>query len=208
MLIYKGCYNVKFLAYLIYKKIKNINRVEYYRNMIVTISGKAGSGKSTIARLLAKKLNLEHYSIGDLMREMARERKISLLELSERAEEDKAIDRELDKKQIQLGKKDDLVIDSRLAAFFIPQADFKIFLDCDDKVRAGRIMKDNREIEKSKNIDEAIKKIKKREESERKRYKEYYDVDYCKKELYDFVIDTSDLSVGEVVERIIKKQKP
>ena len=208
MLIYKGCYNVKFLAYLIYKKIKNINRVEYYRNMIVTISGKAGSGKSTIARLLAKKLNLEHYSIGDLMREMARERKISLLELSERAEEDKAIDRELDKKQIQLGKKDDLVIDSRLAAFFIPQADFKIFLDCDDKVRAERIMKDNREIEKSKNIDEAIKKIKKREESERKRYKEYYDVDYCKKELYDFVIDTSDLSVGEVVERIIKKQKP
>ena len=176
--------------------------------MIVTISGKAGSGKSTIARLLAKKLNLEHYSIGDLMREMARERKISLLELSERAEEDKAIDRELDKKQIQLGKKDDLVIDSRLAAFFIPQADFKIFLDCDDKVRAERIMKDNREIEKSKNIDEAIKKIKKREESERKRYKEYYDVDYCKKELYDFVIDTSDLSVGEVVERIIKKQKP
>ena len=208
MFIYKAYYNAKFLAYLTYKKIKNINKVEYYRNMIVTISGKAGSGKSTIARLLAKKLGLEHYSVGDLMREMAREMKISLLELSEKAETDKAIDRELDKKQVELGKKDNFVIDSRLAAFFIPHANFKIFLDCDDKVRAGRIMKDNREIEKSKNIDEAIKKIKKREESERKRYKEYYDVDYCKKELYDFVINTSDLSVGEVIDKIIKKQKP
>ena len=38
--------------------------------MKITISGKAGSGKSTIARGLAKKLELKHYSIGDLMRLM------------------------------------------------------------------------------------------------------------------------------------------
>lgn len=176
--------------------------------MIVTLSGKAGSGKSTVAKLLAKKLKLEHYSIGDLMRDMARERKISLLELSKRAEKDKSIDTELDKKQIELGKKDNFVIDSRLAAFFIPQADFKVFLDCDDKVRAERIMKDNREIEKSKDAHEMIKGIKRREESERKRYKKYYNVDCYDKGLYDLVVDTSRVSVEGVVGEIMKKQKP
>ena len=190
------------------EKIKNINRAGYYKNMIVAISGKAGSGKSTVAKMLAKKLKLNHYSIGDLMREMAKEKKISLLELSKLAENDKSIDKELDKKQIELGKKGNFVIDSRLAAFFIPQADFKVFLDCDDTVRAERIMKDNREIEKSKNSKEMMKEIKKREESERKRYKEYYGVDCYDKRLYDLVIDTSRLSVDEVVDEIMKKQKP
>jgi len=170
--------------------------------MIVTISGKAGSGKSTVAKLLAKKLKLEHYSIGDFMREMAKQRKISLLELSKRAEKDKSIDKELDKRQIQLGKRDNFVIDSRLAAFFIPQSDFKVFLDCNDKVRAERILKDEREIEKGKDAKGMINEIKRREESERKRYKEYYGVDCYDKELYDLVVDTSKLSVSEVVEEI------
>jgi len=172
--------------------------------MIITISGKAGSGKSTIAKLLAKKLSLKHYSIGDLMRQMAKEKGISLLELSELAEKDESIDKELDEKQIELGKKEkNFVIDGRLTAFFIPKADFKIFLECDDKVRAERILKDERETEKSKDINEMIKKIKRREESERKRYKEYYNVDYYKKELYDFVIDTTNLSVGEVLDKVL-----
>lgn len=172
--------------------------------MIITISGKAGSGKSTIAKLLAKKLSLKHYSIGDLMRQMAKEKGISLLELSELAEKDESIDKELDEKQIELGKKEkNFVIDGRLTAFFIPKADFKIFLECDDKVRAERILKDERETEKSKDINETIKKIKRREESERKRYKEYYKVDYYKKELYDDIIDTTNLSVGEVLDKVL-----
>ena len=48
--------------------------------MIIAISGKAGSGKSTVAKLLASKLRLRHYSIGDLMREMAKEKERQMLE--------------------------------------------------------------------------------------------------------------------------------
>jgi len=173
--------------------------------MIITISGKAGSGKSTVAKALAKKLKLKHYSIGDLMRQMAKEKGISLLELSKIAEEDKKIDRELDKRQIQLGKKEkNFVIDGRLTAYFIKKADVKIFLDCDDGVRAKRILKDNERYEKEKNLKEIMKNIKKREESERKRYKKYYKVDYCNKELYDMIIDTSFTKVNEVVDDINK----
>ena len=171
--------------------------------MIITISGKAGSGKSTISKLLAEKLNLKHYSIGGLMRKLAKEKNISLLGLSKLAEKNPKIDEELDEKQIELRKKDNFVIDGRLSAFFIPNADFKIFLECKDNVRAKRILKDKRETEKGKNVNEMVKKIKEREESERKRYEKYYNVDYYKKDLYDFIIDTTNLSVGEVIGKIM-----
>jgi len=172
--------------------------------MIITISGKAGSGKSTVARALSKRLKLKHYSVGDLMRQMAKERGISLLEIGRKAEKDEKIDKELDKRQIGLGKKEkNFVIDGRLTAFFIKKADLKVFLDCDDKVRAQRILKDKREGEKGKSLTQVIKNIKKREESERKRYEKYYNVDYYDKELYDMVIDTTFTSVEEVVDDVV-----
>ncbi|MBS3101844.1 nucleoside monophosphate kinase [Candidatus Woesearchaeota archaeon] len=151
--------------------------------MIIAISGKAGSGKSTVAKELAKRLKLRHYSIGDLMRRMARQKSISLLELSRLAEKDKKIDKELDQMQINLGKKEKhFVIDGRLTAFFIPKADAKIFLDCDDGVRAKRIIKDERKDEKGRNLKEVINH----------------------KELYDLVIDTTFKAVEEVVDDVME----
>ena len=50
--------------------------------MIITISGTPGSGKSTVAKMIATKLGFKHYSTGDFMRQMAKERGISLEELS------------------------------------------------------------------------------------------------------------------------------
>ena len=175
--------------------------------MIITISGKAGSGKSTVAKELAKKLKLKHYSIGALMRQIAKEKNISLMELSKLAEKDSSIDLELDKKQIELRDKNNFVIDGRLTAHFIPYADLKVFLDCNDKVRAERILKDERKDEKSKNVKELIKKINQREQSERKRYKKLYSVDYYDKKLYNLIIDTTNLSISQVLEKIMKAVK-
>src|SRR3989338_2637266 len=173
--------------------------------MKITISGKAGSGKSTVAKLLSEKLKLRHYSIGDLMRAMASDKKMSLIELNQLAEKDKSIDFELDDRLKMLGKaKDNFVVDGRLAAFFIPNAEVRVFLETDDKVRAERILKDKRAHEKSEDIDEMIDQIRKREESEKKRYKQYYGVDYSDKKLYNLVIDTTKLSPDEVVERIME----
>lgn len=172
--------------------------------MIITISGKAGSGKSTVARELAKQLKLKHYSIGDLMRQMAKERNISLLVLGKAAEKDKSIDKELDERQIKLGKEENnFVIDGRLTAHFIPNADVKVFLECEDSVRAERILKDERKDEKSRDINEVISKIRERESSERKRYKQYYGIDYYDEEMYNLFIDTTKLNVKEVVGRIM-----
>jgi predicted cytidylate kinase len=176
--------------------------------MRIAISGKAGSGKSTVAKLLSKKLGLRHYSIGDLMRAMAAEKGITLLQLNSRAEKDKSIDLELDNKLRELGKKkDNFIVDGRLASYFIPNADAKIFLKTDDKVRAQRIMNDKRHQEKG-NMKEVMSKISKREESEKKRYQKYYGINYLDKRLYNLVVDTTKLSPNEVVGSIVKFLKP
>ncbi|MBM3309730.1 MAG: cytidylate kinase, partial [Candidatus Altiarchaeales archaeon] len=42
--------------------------------MIITVGGSAASGKTTLARGLAKQLKFKHISAGGIMREMACER--------------------------------------------------------------------------------------------------------------------------------------
>lgn len=173
--------------------------------MRITISGKAGSGKSTVAKSLSERLRLRHYSIGDLMRAMAIEKGMNLLELNRLAEKDKSIDFELDNKLNQLGKtKNNFVVDGRLTAFFIPNAEVRVFLKTDDKVRAERILKDKKHQERGKSLKETIANIKKREESEKKRYKNYYGVDYTNKKLYNFIIDTTKLSPNQVIGKVLK----
>ena len=58
---------------------------------------------------------------------------------------------------------------------------------------------------KSKSLKESINNIKNREESEKKRYKKYYGVDYLDKKFYNFIIDTTKLSPNQVVDKLIKK---
>jgi len=170
--------------------------------MKITISGTSGSGKSTVGKLLARKLNYEHYSNGDFMREMAEERKISLLELSKEAETDMSIDQELDNRQIQLGKtQDNFVIDSRLGFHFVSDS-IKIFLDADFETRAKRILADTIRKEHNVNLNTTKENMKKREESEKKRYKEYYNLDTSDKSNYDLIIDTTNISPEQVVDKI------
>jgi len=174
--------------------------------MIITLSGKPGSGKSTVAKLLAKKLDLDHHSLGDFMRQLAKERNVSLIELSKQAETDKSIDEEIDNKQREIGKnKNNFVIDSRLATLFIPQATHKIFLDAQINIRAARILKDKREEENALDLQETIKNTQRREVSEIRRYREYYNYNPYNTSQFNILIDTSHITAEEVVEHILKK---
>ncbi len=171
--------------------------------MIVTISGTPGSGKSTVAKESAKILKMRHFSTGDFMRSMAEEKGITLLELSRAAEESREIDEKLDSWQEALGEADDnFIIDGRLAFLFIPDS-IKVFLDVDSDIASDRIFKDLRKEEKENTTLEATKQnIVRRRESEEMRYKKYYNIDYTDKGNYDICIDTSDISVKDVVKKI------
>ncbi|MFW9937893.1 MAG: (d)CMP kinase [Candidatus Thorarchaeota archaeon] len=175
--------------------------------MIIAISGLHGTGKSTIAKLLAEKLGLQYYSTGEIFREFAKKKNMSLEEFSKYVENHPEIDRELDEKTIEKAKEDNIIIDSQLSGHILNSiADFKIHLKCSLESRVKR-MTDRDESSFQKKLKETLL----RETSELKRYKELYNIDLSDINtiyaLHDLVIDTENLSVEEVLEKIISKFK-
>ncbi|MBI4163681.1 MAG: cytidylate kinase family protein [Candidatus Aenigmarchaeota archaeon] len=179
--------------------------------MIITIAGNLGSGKSTVAKILAAKLGYKHYSMGDLQRSIAKKRGITLVELQKLEEQDPSIDKEVDQTQIDLGKKEDnFVIDSRIGWHFIPHS-IKVFLKVSDEAATKRIFDQKREDEKyNKTLEQTLKGIRDRKSSETKRFKENYNVDYEDVSNYDLVVDTTQIKAEQVAEKVlvfVKKKK-
>ena len=174
--------------------------------MIISISGRPGSGKSVVASRVARALGLRHVSAGDFMREMATERGVSILELSRLAEHDSAIDAEIDDRTRRLADSgDDFVIDARLGWHFVPTS-FKVFLDVRPEVAAERIYGAERHSERENvDLDKTRAAVESRTKSETQRYQEYYGIDYTDPLQYDLVVDTSDLTVDQVVERVLSQ---
>lgn len=173
--------------------------------MIITITGALGSGKSTIAKALSKKLGYNHYSTGDFMRSIADEHNMTLAELNKVAEKETWVDKELDQRQIKLGKtEDNFVIDGRLSWHFIPKS-IKIYLDVTYEESAKRIWadKEHRKGEGFTTFDDLLSKIKQRKESEIKRYKQYYNINHHDISNYDLVIDTTSLELKQVLDKIV-----
>ena len=175
--------------------------------MIITISGEAGSGKSTVGKIVAEKIGFKHYSIGDLLRELAVKKGISLLEISKLAESDRAVDDYLDNRQVELGKQKNLVLDSRLGFHFIPKS-FKVFLTASQEEAARRIFSAQRDVEKeNSSLKKTIENIRKRKASESLRYSKLYNADPYDESNYDLVIDTTKLSPEEVAKKIVSESK-
>jgi len=164
--------------------------------MLITISGPAGSGKSTAAAGLAEALGYEHVSGGDIFRALADERGMTPLELNRAAEEDDAIDRDLDRRLRETAsERDDLVLESRLAGWMAGEhADFKMWLNAPLEVRAQRIAE-----REDKAVDRAREETRARAESEASRYREYYGIDIEDLSIYDLVLNTSRLDPNGVV---------
>jgi cytidylate kinase len=173
--------------------------------MIITISGDAGAGKGSVGRLLAKKLNYKFYSMGSVRRKYAAEKGITLDELNKRAETDSTSDNLVDSYQEKLGREeDDFVLDSRLGFHFIPQS-IKVYLTADLKERARRIVNDKRGQENYASVEEAEQKLEERKRSDQRRYKKLYNIECYNPKLYDLVVDTTKLTVKDVVDTILEK---
>lgn len=179
---------------------------------IITIAGKLGSGKSSTAKMVAQILDYKHYSTGDFMRSIANERGISLIELNKIAETDDSIDKALDDHNLEKGKMENIVLDSRLGFYFIPSS-FKVFLELDPSIASERIMEDrksnpNRHTEASgfDTKESIIKSINNRLLSERKRYKDIYNIeDHTLNNNFDLVINTEKIPLEEVSKKIIEE---
>ena len=170
---------------------------------IISITGDLGSGKSTVSNLLRERLNFDYIYTGKIQREIAGKYNMTTLELNKYAETHPEIDEEIDAVLKSLNDSTDLIVDSRLAWFFLPES-FKIFLKTDVMVSATRISNDNqRGNEKYSSVEEAVNHIIARKNSENKRYMDLYGANCSDLSNFDLVIDTSSLTPEIVADLII-----
>lgn len=167
--------------------------------MKITISGPPGSGKSTLSKIISARLGLELVSMGDIFRKCAQDRCMSLDEFGLIAKCNEKIDRELDMMQRKIAhEKDNILIEGRLSGFFV-DADLKVWLRAPLEIRAQRIA--NREC---KSVARALEETSEREECERERYLNYYNIDVGDLSVYDIVIDSRKWSAQEISEIVEK----
>jgi predicted cytidylate kinase len=172
--------------------------------MIISIGGMSGSGKNRVASILAERLGMKSYSIGEFRRNMAAERNITLTQFNNVGEKQDFTDKKADDHLEKLGKEgDNFIVAGRLAFHFIPDS-VKILLKSHLRIRAERAYNDERDLEKFRDLGDSIANLIGREKSDVCRFKNYYDVD-CNNELaYDLVINTDNLNFEEVAEKIIE----
>ena len=215
--------------------------------MIIAIDGPAGSGKSTVARIVAVKLNFRYIDTGSMYRSVAwksLQKKTALKNEAAVADIASKIKIELipDKdgqlvfvdgknitdqlkveeisrgaaivaaqplireimtnKQRKLGEHGKVVMDGRdIGTVVFPQADKKFFLDADSKERGRRRFAELEEKNQTKNTDLStiIKQIVQRDYEDRNRK-----IAPLKQAKDAMLIDTTHLSIDQVVEEIIK----
>ena len=177
----------------------------YNGGVLITISGLPGSGKTTVARLVAQELGLEHVYAGDLFRRQAEAAGLTLEEYARRAETDHSIDRRLDEAMRARARRGDVVLEGRLAAFVAEEAGvraLRVFLDAPEPVRAARIA--GRE---GGDAAERLPQIQAREASDARRYREIYGVDYHDPQRYDLVLHTDGRSPEELAAEIVARAR-
>jgi cytidylate kinase len=164
---------------------------------IITLSGKPGSGKSSTADRVAELLGYSRYSAGDLVRTMIRKRKMTLDEFNKMALTQHNLDHEIDEELRNLRDVQDIVIDSRLGFYWIPES-FKVYLDLDMDVATARIFKDSvsnelREYNPDSNysIEDVQRHVQARLDNEVNRFRSLYGVNPYSPKNFDLIINTS-----------------
>ena len=167
--------------------------------MRIAISGKSGCGNTTVSSLVADRL--DYPLINFTFRALAQERGIEFWEFCTLAESDDSIDRELDERQVAMAMaQEHCVLGSRLAIWMLKEADLKVYLTADTKVRAQRIHK-----REGGSLQERLTQTVLRDEKDTARYRRLYDIDNSDTSVADLVIDTDGLDPRQVADIIIRE---
>ncbi|HMK83914.1 MAG TPA: AAA family ATPase [Candidatus Bathyarchaeia archaeon] len=181
-------------------KGKKPGDTEAKKGIIITISGPHGTGKSTYARALAKALELRYVCAGELFRELAHEKTMTLEVFSKYAANNPEVDKLIDERTREEARGGGVVIDAQLGAWVLKNdADLKLLLVASDEIRFNRIAGRERV-----SFETAKRETLAREQIQRDRYKKYYGIDVTDHTIYDLKIDTGLQSIEKTKAMIIE----
>ena len=173
---------------------------------VVCISGMAGTGKSTLAKKLARKYNLKYYSGGDALKELAKqegydvsvngwwETPVGLNFLNKRVNDPK-FDMAVDEKLLEYSTQGNVLLDSWTMPWLV-KGGFKIWLQASFTKRATRVAERD-----GISFQEAVKVLEEKEAHTKAIYKALYGF-VLGEDLapFDFILDTDNLNADEVFE--------
>nr|WP_218644746.1 AAA family ATPase [Natronomonas gomsonensis] len=155
--------------------------------MFITVSGPPGSGVTTLCEGLAEAMDCGFISGGEVFRELADERDMSLSQFIAKASENEDIDRAVDRRLRTIAEKwgaanKAFVLESRLAGWLAGnRADLRFWLDAPEEIRVDRTA-DREEIGAEMRVRDVI---------DVKRYESYYGIDLSDRSIYDLCINTA-----------------
>jgi cytidylate kinase len=174
---------------------------------VITFGGHIGSGKSTVAPLVARALGYENVYVGGMFRLMAKERGMTLETFYASLANDPALEKSIDAKQIDLMRQGNIVVQGRIAYFFARQSGqpaINIFLAVDPAVGAERKIEEG--AYPGKTVQEAMAIQEDRYIDERAHYRALYNIgDHLDSSGFDIVCDTTNLTPDEVVAILLKE---
>ncbi len=191
----------------------NANSNHNNRRVVICISGMAGTGKSTVAKKLAKEFCLKYYSGGDALKALASdegydaskpgwwESSLGLDFLRQRQGNPK-FDEAVDRKLLEYAEQGNVLLDSWTMPWLVKDG-FKIWLLASLEKRAERVAERD-----SLSVQEALEVLKEKEERTRAIYEKLYGFSLGEDfKPFDMILDTEKLCADEVFQilcRVIK----
>jgi cytidylate kinase len=182
------------------------NKNKNYESSVICICGLSGSGKSTQAKIIAKKYRLKNYSGGDALKALAIEKGYKPqehgwwesnegLRFLKMRSQDLKFDNLIDNKLLEIAKKGNVILDSWTMPWLL-ETGFKIWLGASFQKRAERIAKRD-----SISVDEAFIALKSKEGKTKSIYKKLYGFklgeDFTP---FDMILDTEHLNIEDVTQ--------
>jgi cytidylate kinase len=175
---------------------------------VICVCGMAGTGKSTLAKKIAREYDLEYCSGGDALKALAIERGYRSLQngwwesdegirfLQDRSRDPK-FDEAVDEKLSELAQRGSVVLDSWTMPWLLKKG-FKIWLEASQEERAKRIAERDHI-----SVEEALRASRRKEEKTKNIYKQLYGFslgeDFAP---FHLILDTNNLEIEEVFQVI------